>query len=127
MLKSENARQNGWTFVDIRGRDLGSFVREAQARVREAVDLPPGYSISWSGQYEYMLRAQERLAQVVPLTLAIIFVLLDLIFRRAGKASLVMLSLPFALVGGMVTAPPLSLSVTPAIYLIWRRREVGMD
>jgi Cu(I)/Ag(I) efflux system membrane protein CusA/SilA len=68
--------------------------------VRQQVDLPPGYSIAWSGQYEYMLRAQERLAQVVPFTLVIIFVLLYLTFRRAGEAWLVMLSLPFALVGG---------------------------
>ncbi len=100
MLKSENARINGWTFVDIRGVDLGSYVAAAQARVREEVRLPPGYSIAWSGQYEYMLRAKERLTQVVPFTLVIIFVLLYLIFRRAAEAWLVMLSLPFALVGG---------------------------
>ncbi len=100
MLKSENARLNGWTFVDIRGRDVGSYVEEARARVREQVDLPPGYSITWSGQYEYMLRAKEKLVQVVPFTLVIIFVLLYLTFRRTGEALLVMLSLPFALVGG---------------------------
>ena len=64
MLKSENARLNGWTFVDIRGVDLGSYVRRAQQAVSEGVELPPGYSISFSGQYEYMLRAQQRLAQV---------------------------------------------------------------
>jgi len=120
MLKSENARLNGWTFVDIRGRDLGSYVREAQARVREAVRLPPGYSISWSGQYEYLLRAQERLAQVVPLTLVIIFVLLYLIFRRAGEAWLVMLSLPFALVGGvwLIDLLGYNLSVAVAVGFI---------
>jgi Cu(I)/Ag(I) efflux system membrane protein CusA/SilA len=120
MLKSENARLNGWTFVDIRGRDLGSYVRQAQAQVREAVDLPPGYSISWSGQYEYMLRAQERLAQVVPLTLVIIFVLLYLIFRRAGEAWLVMLSLPFALVGGvwLIDLLGYNLSVAVAVGFI---------
>jgi len=100
LLKSENARLNGWTFVDIRGMDLGSYVRQAQQAVIDKVDLPPGYSITWSGQYEYLLRAQQRLAQVVPLTLAIIFVLLYLSFRRIGEAVLVMLSLPFALVGG---------------------------
>ena len=87
MLKSENARLNGWTFVDIRGVDLGSYVRQAQQAVSEQVDLPPGYSITWSGQYEYMLRAQQRLAQVVPLTLIIIFVLLYLSFRRVGEAA----------------------------------------
>ncbi|MEA3277524.1 MAG: efflux RND transporter permease subunit [Pseudomonadota bacterium] len=100
MLKSENARLNGWTFVDIRGRDVGSYVNEAQARVRDEVKLPPGYSITWSGQYEYMLRAKGKLIQVVPFTLIIIFVLLYLTFRRTGEALLVMLSLPFALVGG---------------------------
>ncbi|MFM1891644.1 MAG: hypothetical protein RLZ44_721, partial [Pseudomonadota bacterium] len=100
MLKSENARLNGWTFVDIRGVDLGSYVREAQRVVAEQVALPPGYSITWSGQYEYLLRAQERLAQVVPLTLVIIFVLLYLTFRNSAEAVLVMAALPFALVGG---------------------------
>jgi len=88
--------------------------------VREAVRLPPGYSISWSGQYEYLLRAQERLAQVVPLTLVIIFVLLYLIFRRAGEAWLVMLSLPFALVGGvwLVDLLGYNLSVAVAVGFI---------
>jgi Cu(I)/Ag(I) efflux system membrane protein CusA/SilA len=100
MLKSENGRLNGWTFVDIRGVDLGSYVAAAQQAVREGVDLPAGYSITWSGQYEYMLRAQSRLSQVVPLTLVIIFVLLYLTFRRIGEALIVMASLPFALVGG---------------------------
>jgi len=100
MLKSENGRLNGWTFVDIRGVDLGSYVAAAQQAVREQVELPAGYSITWSGQYEYMLRAQARLNQVVPLTLVIIFVLLYLTFRHAGQAFMVMASLPFALVGG---------------------------
>ncbi len=100
MLKSENARLNGWTFVDIRDVDLGSYVQLAQQAVRENVELPAGYSITWSGQYEYMLRAEERLNQVVPVTLVIIFILLYMTFRRAGEALLVMLSLPFALVGG---------------------------
>ncbi len=100
MLKSENARLNGWTFVDIRDVDLGSYVAQAQRVVREQVQLPPGYSITWAGQYEYMLRATERLNQVVPLTLLIIFVLLYLAFRDSAKAVMVMASLPFALVGG---------------------------
>ena len=100
MLKSENGRLNGWTFVDIRDVDLGSYVVAAQRAVREQVALPPGYSVAWSGQYEYMLRAQARLSQVVPLTLVIIFVLLYLTFPHAGQALLEMASLPFALVGG---------------------------
>ena len=85
MLKSENGRLNGWTFVDIRDADLGSYVATAQQAVREQVDLPAGYSITWSGQYEYMLRAQARLNQVIPLTLVVIFVLLYLTFRHDGS------------------------------------------
>ncbi len=100
MLKSENGRINGWTFVDIRDVDLGSYVHEAKEAVREQVKLPPGYSIAWSGQYEYMIRAQEKLLKVVPMTLLIIFLLLYLIFRRVTEAVMVLLSLPFALVGG---------------------------
>ncbi|MGD8910622.1 MAG: efflux RND transporter permease subunit, partial [Chromatiales bacterium] len=100
MLKSENGRLNGWTFVDIRDVDLGSYVAQAQRAVSEAVELPQGYSVTWSGQYEYMLRAKARLSQIIPLTLVIIFVLLYLAFRHAGEALMVMASLPFALVGG---------------------------
>jgi len=100
MLKSENARLNGWTFVDIRGVDVGTYVQKAQKVVREQVKLPSGYSITWSGQYEYMLRAQEKLKKVVPLTLFIIFILLYLTFGNISEAFLVMFTLPFALVGG---------------------------
>ena len=120
MLKSENARLNGWTFVDIRGRDLGSWIDEAKQLVRDQVELPAGYSITWSGQYEYMERARERLTQVVPVTLAIIFLLLYLTFRRAGEALLVMLSLPFALVGGfwLIYLLDYNLSVAVAVGFI---------
>ncbi len=100
MLKSENARLNGWIYVDIRGRDLGSFVKEAQQRVRAEVKLPPGYSIAWSGQFEYLERAAQRLRVVVPFTLAIILVLLYLTFRNLSEALLIMATLPFALIGG---------------------------
>jgi Cu(I)/Ag(I) efflux system membrane protein CusA/SilA len=99
LLKSENGRLNGWTFVDIRDVDLGSYVHEAKEAVQQQVELPPGYSIAWSGQYEYMLRAEQKLLKVVPMTLLIIFVLLYLIFRRVTAALLVILTLPFALVG----------------------------
>jgi len=120
MLKSENARLNGWTFVDIRGRDLGSWIDEAQGVVRDQVELPAGYSLTWSGQYEYMQRAKERLTQVVPFTLAIIFLLLYLIFRRTSEALLVMLSLPFALVGGfwLIYLLDYNLSVAVAVGFI---------
>jgi Cu(I)/Ag(I) efflux system membrane protein CusA/SilA len=100
MLKSENARLNGWVYVDIRGRDLGSYVAQAQNLVRSRVQLPPGYSISWSGQFEYLQRAEKRMAVVVPFTLGIILVLLYLTFRRLSYALLIMGTLPFALVGG---------------------------
>ncbi len=120
MLKSENARLNGWTFVDIRGVDLGSYVAEARAVVRDKVELPPGYSITWSGQYEYMIRAQQKLIQVVPVTLVIIFVLLYLTFRNTGEALLVMFSLPFALIGGfwLIFLLGYNLSVAVAVGLI---------
>jgi Cu(I)/Ag(I) efflux system membrane protein CusA/SilA len=100
MLKSENARLSGWVYVDLRGRPLSSAVREMQRAVAQTVHLPAGYSISWSGQFEYLQRAVERLKLVVPATLGIIFVLLYLTFRRFSDAVLVMATLPFALVGG---------------------------
>ena len=100
MIKSENARPNGWTFVDIAGRDLGSFVEEAQRAVAEQVELPAGYSIAWSGQYEYMVRAKERLSVVVPFTLVIIILLLYLNFRNITEVLIIMGTLPLALVGG---------------------------
>jgi len=120
MLKSENARLNGWVFVDIRGQDLGGYIEKAQQAVRESIELPPGYSITWAGQYQYMQRAQEKLGQVVPFTLAIIFVLLYLIFRRVSEAALVMLTLPFALVGGfwLLLVLGYNLSVAVAVGFI---------
>jgi len=101
VIKSENARLNGWTYVDISGRDLGSYVAEAQAVVADAVDLPPGYSLAWSGQYEYMVRAQERLLLVGPLTLAIIVFLLYINFRRFDEVAIIVGTLPMSLVGGI--------------------------
>ncbi len=100
-IKSENARINGWTFVDIEGVDVGSYVEAAQARVQQQLRLPPGYSIVWSGQYEYMERAKARLKYVVPLTLAIIVVLLYMNFRNASHVLMLMGALPLALVGSV--------------------------
>jgi copper/silver efflux system protein len=100
MLRSENARLSSWVYVDLRGRDLRSAVDDMQAVVARAVQLPAGYSISWSGQFEYLERAQARLRVVVPFTLLVIFVLLYLIFRRIDEALLIMATLPFALIGG---------------------------
>jgi Cu(I)/Ag(I) efflux system membrane protein CusA/SilA len=100
MLRSENARLSGWIYVDIRGRDLGSVVADAQKAVAAQVKLPPGVSLAWSGQFEYLERAKARLVLVVPFVLLIIFVLLYLAFKSMGEALLIMLSLPFSLVGG---------------------------
>ena len=101
MVKSENARLSGWVYVDLHGRDLRSAVRDMQAEVAGKVKLPPGYSLSWSGQFEYLERASARLSYVVPFTLAIVFVLLYLTFRRVDESLVIMLALPFALVGGI--------------------------
>ena len=101
MLRSENARLAGFVYVDIRGRDLRGAVLDMQRAVADRVALPPGYSVSWSGQFEFLERATAKLKLVVPFTLLIIFLLLYLIFRRLDEALLIMATLPFALVGGV--------------------------
>jgi Cu(I)/Ag(I) efflux system membrane protein CusA/SilA len=101
MLKSENARLSGWVYVDIRDRDLSSAVHDMQQAVAKEVKLPAGYSIAWSGQFEYLERATAKLKIVVPATLLIIFVLLYLTFKRFDEAALIMGTLPFALAGGI--------------------------
>ncbi|HET6827483.1 MAG TPA: efflux RND transporter permease subunit, partial [Ramlibacter sp.] len=101
MLRSENARLSGWVYVDIRDRDLKAAVQDMQRAVAQQVQLPAGYSVSWSGQFEFLERAAARLQLVVPFTLLIIFTLLYLTFRRMDEALLVMATLPFALVGGV--------------------------
>jgi Cu(I)/Ag(I) efflux system membrane protein CusA/SilA len=100
MLRSENARLAGFVYVDLRGRDLGSAVRQMQQLVAEQVNLPAGYSVSWSGQFEYLERAAAKLKLVVPFTLLIIFILLYLTFKHFAEALLLLATLPFALVGG---------------------------
>jgi len=101
VVRTEAAQPTAWVYVDVVGRDIGGYVREAQAAVAKAVVLPAGYSITWSGQYEYMLRAKETMKVVIPTTLAIIFLLLYFNFKRVGETLIVMLSLPFAVVGGL--------------------------
>jgi Cu(I)/Ag(I) efflux system membrane protein CusA/SilA len=120
MLRSENARLAGWIYVDIRGRDLVSVVNEAKQAVAREVTLPPGVSVAWSGQFEFLERAQKRLAVVIPFTLAIIFVLLYLAFKRFDEAALIMVTLPFALIGGFWTLYLLghNLSVAGAVGFI---------
>ena len=120
MLRSENARLSGWVYVDVRGRDLRSVVNDMQAAVAGQVAMPAGYAVSWSGQFEYLERATERLKLVVPATLAIIFVLLYLLFRSFGDAALVMAAVPFSLVGGFwfIWALGHSVSVATAVGFI---------
>ncbi|UTW07536.1 efflux RND transporter permease subunit [Pseudomonas benzenivorans] len=101
MLKSENARPSGWVYVDVRGRDLASVVADLRQAIEQQVRLQPGVSLSYSGQFEFLERANARLKLVVPATLAIIFVLLYLCFARFSEAALIMLTLPFALTGGV--------------------------
>lgn len=101
VIKSENARRTSWIYVDIRDIDVGTYVANARPIVEERVELPDGYSVVWSGQYEYMERAKERLALVIPITLVIIFLLLYLNFRNIQESLIVMLSLPFSVVGGV--------------------------
>ncbi|MFM4767654.1 efflux RND transporter permease subunit [Aeromonas veronii] len=115
MLRSENARLNGWVYVDIRGRDIGSFVDEAKAEVGKQLVLPAGYALIWSGQYEYMERAKARLAYVVPLTIAIIVLLLYLAFRRVQEVLLILTTLPLAVVGGIWTLWLLDFNLSVAV------------
>ena len=115
MIKSENARLNGWIFIDIEGRDLGSYVAEAQHVVQQEVKLPAGYSINWSGQYEYMQRAKEKLTLVVPVTLAIIILLLYLNFRNMTAVFIIMGTLPMAFVGGIWLLDLLKFNLSVAV------------
>ena len=101
VIKSENARTTAWLYVDIRNIDVGTYVKNAKKVVEEQVDFPEGYSVVWSGQYEYMQRAQQRLRIVVPITLVIFFLLLYFNFKNIQESVIVMLSLPFSLVGGI--------------------------
>ena len=101
VIKSENARKTAWLYVDIRNIDVGSYVQNARQAVEAEVDFPEGYSLVWSGQYEYMQRAQQRLRIVIPITLLIIFLLLYFNFKNIQESLIVMLSLPFSLVGGI--------------------------
>ncbi len=101
MIRSENARLNGWIYVDIAGRDLGGYVDEARRVVRDAVPLPPGYSVSWSGQFEFLERAKERLGMIIPVVLLLIIVLLYMAFRRTLDVVTIAGTLPVALSGGV--------------------------
>ena len=101
MIRSENARLSEWVYINLADRDLGSYVKQAQQVINKHLNLPPGYSLSWSGQYEYLERAKERLLLVVPITLSIIVLLLFLNFRRFGELIIILTTLPLSLVGGV--------------------------
>jgi Cu(I)/Ag(I) efflux system membrane protein CusA/SilA len=120
VIKSEGARPNAWVYVDIASDDLGSYVQHAKQVIADAIDLPPGYTLSWSGQYEYMARAAQRLAIVGPATLVIILLLLYLHFRNLTEPLVVLLAVPFGLIGGMwlVYLSGYNLSVAVAVGFI---------
>ena len=120
MLRSENARLSGWVYVDVRGRDLRSVVTDMQVAVTKQVVMPAGYAVAWSGQFEYLERATQRLRLVVPVTLAVIFVLLYLLFRSFSDAALVLAAVPFSLVGGfwLMWSLGYSMSVATAVGFI---------
>ncbi|MDP1889714.1 MAG: CusA/CzcA family heavy metal efflux RND transporter [Gemmatimonadaceae bacterium] len=120
VVRTEGAQPTAWVYVDVAGRDIGRYVRDARQVVERDVKLPTGYSLQWSGQFEYMESARERLQLVVPATIALIFLLLYLNFGRFGETAIVLLSLPFALVGGLwfIAALGYNWSVAVAIGFI---------
>ncbi|MEO0751379.1 MAG: efflux RND transporter permease subunit [Pseudomonadota bacterium] len=117
MIRSENARRTGFVFIDIAGRDLGGYVTEARAHVAQNVELPPGYSLSWSGQYEYIERVQEKLSLVAPATLLIITLMLFLAFNRATEVAIILLALPVALAGGVWLIWYLGFAISVAVLV----------
>ncbi|TFH07973.1 MAG: efflux RND transporter permease subunit, partial [Nitrosomonadales bacterium] len=119
-IKSEDARPNAWIYVDIKTSDIGGFVEKAKKVLEEKIEIPPGYTLTWSGQYEYMERAAERLRIVVPATLLLIFLLLYLNFRNVSEPALVLLSIPFGLIGGiwLIYVYGFNLSVAVAVGFI---------
>ncbi len=117
MIQSENARPNGWIYVDIAGRDVGSYVADAQQRVAQHIKLPAGYAISWSGQFEYMLRAKQQLMLVVPVTLAMIVLLLYVNFRNFTQVLMIMAALPLALMGGFWLLYFLDYNLSVAVWV----------
>jgi Cu(I)/Ag(I) efflux system membrane protein CusA/SilA len=116
-IKSENARRTAWVYVDIRGIDVGTYVKRAQRVVAKEVDIPPGYNIIWSGQYQYMQAAAERFRIVIPVTVIVIFLLLFFHFKKTSNSLIVMLSLPFAVVGGVWLLFIFGFNTSVAVYV----------
>jgi Cu(I)/Ag(I) efflux system membrane protein CusA/SilA len=117
MIRDEDAQLAGYVFVDMAGRDIGSYVEEAKKKVAEQVQLPTGYTLSWSGQYEYIQRAKERLMYVVPLTLLIIFVLLYMNLKSATKCGIVLLAIPFSMIGAIWLVYLLGYNMSVAVWV----------
>ena len=117
MIRDEDAQLAGYVFIDMAGRDIGSYVEEAKKKVAEQVQLPTGYTLSWSGQYEYIQRAKERLIYVVPLTLLIIFVLLYMNLRSATKCAIVLLAVPFSMIGAIWFVYLLGYNMSVAVWV----------
>lgn len=117
MIKDENGSLAGIVYVDVVGRDLGGYVEEAKHLISQKVQFPPGYSLGWAGSYQYLLRAKERLKIVVPLTILIIFVLLYLNFQSVARSLLVMLTVPFSLVGGILLLALLEYDLSVAVWV----------
>jgi Cu(I)/Ag(I) efflux system membrane protein CusA/SilA len=117
VVRTEGAVPTAWVYVDVAGRDIGSYVRDAQRMVGDLVKLPPGYRIVWSGQYEYMQRASERLQIVIPITLGLVIVLLYLNTRRASKVGIVLLAVPFSLVGAFWLLWLLGYNLSVAVWV----------
>jgi Cu(I)/Ag(I) efflux system membrane protein CusA/SilA len=117
MIRDEDAQLSGYVYVDMTGRDIGGYVEEAKRKVAEQVQLPPGYTLTWSGQYEYMQRAQERLIYIVPLTLLVIFLLLYINFQSVGRCVIVLLAVPFSMIGAVWFLYLLGYNMSVAVWV----------
>jgi Cu(I)/Ag(I) efflux system membrane protein CusA/SilA len=117
MIRDENGSLAGIVYVDVVGQDLGSYVEQAKRLIAEKVKFPPGYSLGWAGSYQYLLRAKERLKIVVPLTILLIFVLLYFNFKSVARSLLVMLTVPFSLVGGILLLALLDYNLSVAVWV----------
>ncbi|MFZ2404919.1 MAG: efflux RND transporter permease subunit, partial [Methylobacter sp.] len=117
VIKTEDARPNAWVYVDIKTSDIGGYVELAKQKLAERITLPAGYTVAWSGQFEYMERAAERLRIVVPITLLLIFILLYGAFRNITEPSIVMLAIPFSLIGGIWFVYWLGFNLSIAVYV----------
>jgi Cu(I)/Ag(I) efflux system membrane protein CusA/SilA len=117
MIRDEDGQLSGYVYVDMTGRDIGGYVEEAKKKVAEQVQLPAGYTLSWSGQYEYMQRAKERLLYVVPLTLLVIFLLLYINFKSVGRCVIVLLAVPFSMIGAVWLLYLLGYNLSVAVWV----------